>query len=380
MKGFTQLLLLSLVWMSCFTAAMSQIIEVDFRNANYSSANDQICFDVFMRAGTGYPGGATWSTMNIRIDFDMDIASGNPVLAAVPAATITNVNTTYIAGGVSRNNAPGAPFTGYDFFAGFFINRGGAATDLPVDYTLMFSVCLPVINGEFEETSMTDNMRLRQEDTAPGPQNGSSFWNASTGGPRAFGNEQEPLPIELLTFEPRLEDCELSLYWETAQEKNLGYYEVEASRDGQRFKVIAQVKPATSNSSTLQVYKYAVPQAYQGYYFRLKALDLDGQHTYSTLVYGEMPCKELYAMNVYPNPNYLSELTVEVQSPEERQEVWCYVLDGMGRRVRAQKTDLKQGSNKLQIPTSELPSGTYYVQIVGIQQLSQPQKFVRSNF
>ena len=148
-----------------------------------------------------------------------------------------------------------------------------------------------------------------------------------------------PLPIELLRFEARINQCDVSLYWETASEKNFGYFQIEASKDGRTFKAVEQKKPQSPNSSSLRTYKYPVPVAYQGYYFRLKSVDLDGAFEYSEIRYTESPCKKDYTVQLYPNPNYLSELTVEVNSPESREQVQLFLIDNFGKRLREQKID-----------------------------------------
>ncbi len=148
------------------------------------------------------------------------------------------------------------------------------------------------------------------------------------------GDTEQNLPIELLRFEPRTNKCDVSLYWETASEKNFGYFQIEASKDGREFRAVEQKKPQSPNSSSLRTYKYPVPVAYQGYYFRLKSVDLDGAFEYSKIVYTESPCKKDYQVQLYPNPNYLSELTVEVNSPESREQVQVFLVDNFGKRIR----------------------------------------------
>jgi hypothetical protein len=196
-----------------------------------------------------------------------------------------------------------------------------------------------------------------------------------------LGDTDANLPVELLTFETRANKCDLSLYWETATERNFGYFQIEASKDGRAFATAAQQKPASPNSSTLRTYRYAVPTDLHNQYFRLKAVDLDGNFEYSPIVFAKAPCKDKrYEINLYPNPNYTSELTVEVNSPEAVEDTKLLVMDVFGKQVLLQKVNIQVGVNKLPINTEQLPSGTYFVKIVGIDPLQEPLKFVRSNF
>jgi len=188
------------------------------------------------------------------------------------------------------------------------------------------------------------------------------------------------LPIELVIFEARRDKCDVSLYWETASEKNFGYFQIEASKDGQIFKAIAQKKPESPNSSSLRTYKYSVPAAYQGYYFRLKSVDLDDAFEYSKIIYTESPCKKEYAISLYPNPNVIEDLTVEINSPEKQDKVKLLVLDAVGKQIQTQQVDLQTGVNKISVNTQVLPSGTYFIKLIGIEDLSAPLKFIKNTF
>jgi len=188
------------------------------------------------------------------------------------------------------------------------------------------------------------------------------------------------LPIELLTFKPYTDKCDLSLYWETATEKNFGYFQIEASKDGGNFKAIEQVKPASPSSSTLQVYKYPVPSNYHGYYFRLKSVDLDGAYDYSKIVYTQAPCDKQYSAQLYPNPNVIENITVEINSAENEDQIQLIVLDAVGKHLQTQQVDIQAGVNKITVDTQALPSGTYFIKIVGITKLSAPLKFIKSTF
>jgi hypothetical protein len=193
--------------------------------------------------------------------------------------------------------------------------------------------------------------------------------------------DYNPLPIELVAFDARTADCDVSLYWETATEQDFGYYQIEASRDGRRFSAIGQQKPESPNSVETRRYKYAVPAEYHNFYFRLKAVDLDGSFEYSPLVFAKAPCaQEKYSMSLYPNPNFTSELMVEVNSPRLEENVQLHLTDAFGKVIRIQDANLEVGRNTIRMETEGLPSGTYYVRVIGVEQLSEPLKFIRNNF
>lgn len=189
-----------------------------------------------------------------------------------------------------------------------------------------------------------------------------------------------PLPIELLLFEARTDKCDVWLYWETATEKNLGYYQIEASKNGHTFQVIDQIKPFSSNSTVKRIYKKLIPSPYHGYYFRLKPVDLDGAFEYSHIIFSEAPCEKAYKIRVYPNPNLEQEATLEINSAQAKEQVQIIIVNAFGQQVHQQKVDIRTGINKVVVNIQHLPVGTYFVKVVGIDGIAEPLKFIRSKF
>lgn len=366
---FTALLLLM---MSAMWAQSN--IKVDFQNVIVTGTT--ACFDVYLSQGTNYTpaqSGGEWTA--ISLSFDLDVVSPTMGLT-LGAPTFSNQNNNIIDGSnLSGPAAPGASPAGYEMRKRLGITNS-TQKPLPATPTLAFSVCLPITGGPVT-TDATSDIQIRTS-TAPT----GSLWSNGTlfSQPLQPNDLQEPLPIELITFEARTNKCDISLYWETASEKNLSHFQIEASKDGEHFAAIGQVKPKSANSTILQAYKYAVPELYQGYYFRLKPVDLDGAYDYSNIVYAKAPCKKEYGMTLYPNPNVIEDLTVEISSPERQDKVQLFVLDAVGRQLQTQQVDLQVGVNKISINTQALPSGNYFIKLIGIEQLSAPLKFIKSTF
>lgn len=193
-------------------------------------------------------------------------------------------------------------------------------------------------------------------------------------------NSPVPLPIELLTFTTNTVKCELMLYWETATTQNLGYFDIEASKDGRNFVPVAQQKPIASNSWVKNSYKFAIPDQYQDHYFRLKAVDLDGTFEYSKILFADTPCKNPYQIRVYPNPNTTQKLTVEINSNQVKDQVSFIIYDALGRQLFTQKSSIQMGINKVVLNTQELSNGVYYIKIIGMEQFAKPVQFIRNKF
>lgn len=89
------------------------------------------------------------------------------------------------------------------------------------------------------------------------------------------------LPVELSSFDARLEKEEVQLKWTTSAEENSDYFEIERSTDAENFEVIGKVK-AAGNASTENNYTAVDQDPEVGTnYYRLKIVDLDGSFEYS---------------------------------------------------------------------------------------------------
>lgn len=111
------------------------------------------------------------------------------------------------------------------------------------------------------------------------------------------------LPIELGTFEVKLEGSHLHFIWLTYMEKNNAFFTIEYSEDLTEFTELFQVKGA-GNSSTIQSYQENYPTfAFNNVlYFRLKQTDYDGTFTYSPLIFLSPEAILSVQPYIYPNP------------------------------------------------------------------------------
>lgn len=120
-----------------------------------------------------------------------------------------------------------------------------------------------------------------------------------------FGNKlggQNPLPVELLTFDAKIKGENVALNWSTANEKNNSHFEIERSIDGINFEFIAsQIAYGNGNSNTIQNYQSMDWNPIIGLsYYRLKQVDLSGSFKYSNIRSVQF---EYYAnLTLSPNP------------------------------------------------------------------------------
>ncbi|MFN7014751.1 MAG: T9SS type A sorting domain-containing protein, partial [Bacteroidia bacterium] len=110
-----------------------------------------------------------------------------------------------------------------------------------------------------------------------------------------------PLPIELLSFNTTQKEKTVELFWSTASEINNNYFEVEKSTDGINFYAIDKVQGA-GNSNTILNYKSTDNNPFLGInYYRIKQVDFDGTFTFSNVIAHNFSSNE-YKIVMYPNP------------------------------------------------------------------------------
>jgi hypothetical protein len=99
---------------------------------------------------------------------------------------------------------------------------------------------------------------------------GFSWFNAG-------GNNQNPLPVELLYFEGSPYPIFNVLKWSTASEHNSSYFDLERSRDGEKWEYVATIKSAGNSNQTLNYSYIDYTERVPVYYYRLNQVDIDGK-------------------------------------------------------------------------------------------------------
>jgi hypothetical protein len=186
--------------------------------------------------------------------------------------------------------------------------------------------------------------------------------------PRRVGLCIIPLSIELIDF--KVLNCEnkVCLEWETAQEKNNDYFEIQKSSDGISFETIQQVKSKASNGNSHSKLEYEAIDKnvlQNEMYYRLKQVDFDKSFSYSTIVsIGNFKEKNIKFL-VYPNPNS-GEFTVDISGIENNHKVKILLIDEASRIVYNSffyTSDINE-SKFLIIPKNKLKAGIYFCKLI----------------
>ncbi len=224
--------------------------------------------------------------------------------------------------------------------------------------------------GYFNGTS------LRLINNPGGYYNGSSGNNGYLGYPIIFNNllymqfggivtgnvgslcylDGSTLPVSLLSFTAQAQGKSTLVKWQTANETNNAYFEVERSADGVSFTAIGKIN-GYGSSAIEQQYNFTDNSPLDGVdYYRLKQVDLDGIATYSSVAkvsFGNLAT----ALHVYPNP---AKNTVVITLPASASGSVVNVFDMSGRKLMQKQISANTSSQTLDV--SSLASGKYELQ------------------
>ncbi|MCF0074888.1 T9SS type A sorting domain-containing protein [Dyadobacter sp. CY261] len=174
----------------------------------------------------------------------------------------------------------------------------------------------------------------------------------------------EPLPVTLTHFSAQKQENSVTLNWQTTEEINSDYFEIQRSSDAKQWTGIGEVK-AQGESKVFASYSYDDPLSsianltanggqLTTIYYRLKMIDLDATFAYSRIV--AMPMDGLAEIRVFPNP-----ATREINlTGVER--VTGYNIINLTGRIVVEKTGFEAATGKITLP--DLPSGIYLLQLI----------------
>ena len=186
-----------------------------------------------------------------------------------------------------------------------------------------------------------------------------------------------PLPIELLSFNASLQGDVVELTWTTATEINNDFFTIERSQDGNTWEEVGVVSGA-GNSNSVRHYQLTdnAPFAGQSYY-RLKQTDFDGSFEYSdwrSIFIGTEASAETVQTFLYPNPSRGNAVTLELNALLPHQAVALDLIDMLGQPVLQWRGVADtNGQLLLNIPGTEyLATGIYTLRgEAGERQFSQ---------
>jgi hypothetical protein len=175
------------------------------------------------------------------------------------------------------------------------------------------------------------------------------------------GNDQNPLPVELLNFNGTCEEGMVNLVWQTASEFNSSHFDVEKSTDGETWRVLATI-PSAGTSNELLTYQTVDNNGTNGSnYYRLRQVDIDGKEKLYDPI--NVSCAETTVgyFTSYPNPSG-NEFQVIVNNKEILGACTLNIVDAQGKVIDQRSIEVKDGINMFVI-SETLNPGIYFLNI-----------------
>lgn len=183
-----------------------------------------------------------------------------------------------------------------------------------------------------------------------------------------------PLPIELIEFNGESRESFNYVYWRVATETDVHHYELESSMDGLNFHKIAE-KTATGTGHQQAFYSYDDGAYFSPItYYRLRILDDDRSHTYSSIISIERKSEGTPMVNIFPNPAS-NGVYIQIKAPGQR-EAEIKMTDMLGKVLYFESVDLLNPLETFSINTSRFAGGTYIITVSYANEVPVSKKLI----
>lgn len=176
-------------------------------------------------------------------------------------------------------------------------------------------------------------------------------------------NTEEVLPLQIISFSATSNIKDVFLQWQTANELNTNFFNIQRSSDGIHFNAINKVV-AAGNSSNPKSYSYSDIEANElgvsKLYYRLQEVDKDGKSNYSSIkTVNLLSSHSLFSVS--PNP---SKDFINIISSYNISAVQVKITDMNGKTLFTGKQDFVAGQ-QLKVSLSKFPGEVLIVTVTG---------------
>lgn len=173
------------------------------------------------------------------------------------------------------------------------------------------------------------------------------------------------LPVKFTGINASTVGNTVKVNWETATEVNLAGYIVERSYNGKDFSSVANTPVKENGSVGIKNYSWTDNSPLNGVsYYRIKALEKDGQVTYTSIVKVNTSSTRL-ELAVAPNPVRNGEMNIQLSSVTKGTYT-VRVINNVGQIIFSSKISTEGGSlsQSFRLPATA-KSGVYTLQVTG---------------
>jgi hypothetical protein len=164
-----------------------------------------------------------------------------------------------------------------------------------------------------------------------------------------FFSITSPLGLQLVSLDATISNTTAQIKWQTIDEENMKSYEIEKSIDGNIFENVGTVQ---AKNIAYAKYSFIDEVTTAIAYYRLKNIENNGAFTYSKTV--SVSTKINNEIKVYPSPssNYINIISKNTLGK-------IVITNAVGTVINI----LNVNSNFYKLDISNLPNGTYYVNL-----------------
>lgn len=170
------------------------------------------------------------------------------------------------------------------------------------------------------------------------------------------GDNETPLPVELLFFNGHCASNGTVIRWSTATEHNSAYFDVEHSRNGETWSLLNRVNSAGFSTSTINYETTDLLKSSGFNYYRLRQVDINGtEKLYNPIV---VNCENSESLLSIPNPSS-TQFDLILNSQDE--SVTISIFNQEGRLVNTLDEKITSGNNLIPM-NLDLESGVYFIE------------------
>lgn len=173
------------------------------------------------------------------------------------------------------------------------------------------------------------------------------------------GPNNNPLPVELISFTGEAKETYNLLEWQTSSEINNSGFDIEKSTDGALFEKAGFI---TGNGTAITTHQYFFKDkeitSAVGYY-RLKQIDFNGQYKYSSIILIKRKDNDDFIKNIFPNP-FHDHIVVEGNDANTK-NVKVTLFDRTGKKVFEQLFSSLSEHLEINISRPDLSNGIYFI-------------------
>jgi hypothetical protein len=171
-------------------------------------------------------------------------------------------------------------------------------------------------------------------------------------------DENNPLPVDLLSLQAKYIRTFAELTWTTASERDNAGFQIQRSTDGIDFENIGNVD-VTLQPKLINTYTFKDYHVTKDSYYRLRQIDTDGKFSDSKLVFVAVNNENELTLGILPNPTE-SEVSLELPNSSDIQ---VHLLSVTGQTLLEVSGRVQDAVDKLNKKLKTLSIGVYVIHV-----------------